>query len=376
MSPRCAVIAALLSTLVGAGDLHAQRPPNVRMSSTPSCKNCRISVSLVARLGSEEGSRTTRGAGGSVVRNGHGQFLAFFRDLPSEISIFDSSGRFVRAAGRRGEGPGEYQRIQFLLVTPGDTLYAYDARLQRRSILAPPNYSFVRSTPTPASSWAVVRLPDGRHVINADVPTPERAGLPLHLLDADGNIVTSFGADPAVYRPDVTGLLLRAVALGGPTSVWSAARDEYLLELWDVATGRRLWQVTRDADWFRPHLEDPPLSPNRTPAPRIASIHQASDGLLWVAIRVPSPRWKDFIEHRPGPYNPPLYIPVDLDAVYDTVIEVIDPAAGRLIASQRVSQVLGAFLGDGLVRSLQEDKDGNPVTEIWRVQVNKQPAKE
>ena len=47
-----------------------------------------------------------------------------------EIRIFDPEGRFLRAFGRSGEGPGEFRDMSYVSWC-GDTLFAGDQRLQR-----------------------------------------------------------------------------------------------------------------------------------------------------------------------------------------------------------------------------------------------------
>ena len=42
------------------------------------------------------------------------------------IRFFDARGRFVGSAGRRGDGPGEFQQVLGLANTPGDTLVVMD----------------------------------------------------------------------------------------------------------------------------------------------------------------------------------------------------------------------------------------------------------
>jgi len=49
----------------------------------------------------------------------------------SSIRVYDQTGRFTSELGRRGEGPGEFQYIGDLEVTPPDTLEIYDAQLHR-----------------------------------------------------------------------------------------------------------------------------------------------------------------------------------------------------------------------------------------------------
>jgi hypothetical protein len=53
---------------------------------------------------------------------------------PQQLRFFDLRGRLVRTAGRRGNGPGEFQSPSRLWVLRGDTLLVYDA-LARRIVL-------------------------------------------------------------------------------------------------------------------------------------------------------------------------------------------------------------------------------------------------
>jgi hypothetical protein len=69
--------------------------------------------------------------------------IAVANARPSEIRIFDSSGRFVRSLGRNGTGPGEFNRVLFRLLRSGDTLIGSDNSM-RDQVFAP-NGDLVRS---------------------------------------------------------------------------------------------------------------------------------------------------------------------------------------------------------------------------------------
>lgn len=85
----------------------------------------------------------------------------------SEIRFFDAAGRFLRASGRPGGGPGEYRQIASLGRGPGDSLWVYDFGARRMSVLTSQG-TFVRSVSMGGELSAVVavgRLPDGAFVI-------------------------------------------------------------------------------------------------------------------------------------------------------------------------------------------------------------------
>lgn len=52
-------------------------------------------------------------------------------------SLYDRQGRFVVAAGRKGQGPGEFEAPNWLGRLPGDTVVVWDQRLARLSFFRP-----------------------------------------------------------------------------------------------------------------------------------------------------------------------------------------------------------------------------------------------
>jgi hypothetical protein len=60
--------------------------------------------------------------------------------------------------------------------------------------------------------------------------------------------------------------------------------------------------------------------------------------------------------------------------LYDSMIEVLDPATGRLLASTRIDAALGFLLPGGYAASYREDDGGNPFIDIWRMEVVEESA--
>jgi hypothetical protein len=60
-----------------------------------------------------------------AVRLGDGR-LAIAEQSVRSVKLFDARGRFVRAIGRQGPGPGEFSSITRLDLLPGDSLAVYD----------------------------------------------------------------------------------------------------------------------------------------------------------------------------------------------------------------------------------------------------------
>jgi hypothetical protein len=52
----------------------------------------------------------------------------------NELRFYDSSGRYVRALGRKGQGPGEFASLSGMHLVGRDSLYVFDQTLRRVSI--------------------------------------------------------------------------------------------------------------------------------------------------------------------------------------------------------------------------------------------------
>jgi hypothetical protein len=106
---------------------------------------------------------TTTGAGpehefyravdGTVLADGR---IVIANAGSSEVRVYDEDGRFLQAAGREGEGPGEFNQISVLGVLPGDTLAVFSWP-DRWTILAP-DLSVVRMTNLGVRAWNPMTL--------------------------------------------------------------------------------------------------------------------------------------------------------------------------------------------------------------------------
>ncbi|NOT09565.1 MAG: hypothetical protein HOP28_15345 [Gemmatimonadales bacterium] len=54
-----------------------------------------------------------------------------------ELRLFSSAGKVIGASGRRGGGPGEFQRIEQIQRCAGDSLFVFDPALFRMSVFSP-----------------------------------------------------------------------------------------------------------------------------------------------------------------------------------------------------------------------------------------------
>lgn len=60
----------------------------------------------------------------------------FVPDLTT-IHVFAANGTLLRSLGRQGMGPGEFDKVVSVEMTPGDSVYAFDAGLSRVTVFEP-----------------------------------------------------------------------------------------------------------------------------------------------------------------------------------------------------------------------------------------------
>ena len=231
-----------------------------------------------------------------VVRLSDGS-IAVANQRPSEIRIFDASGRFVRSLGRNGTGPGEFNRVLFRLVRSGDTLIGSDNSM-RDQVFAP-NGDLVRSLARarpPTTSGNPARIAFDAHggalvqaIELADAATTSDADVFLRVFreSADGERYVSL-LRVFLYRPNNGGGVAPRLMLYAPSPriIASATRicvgntADFAITCHDTV-GRPLVLIRRavasraitDAD--RRHFGDAYLAANKGASPQaIASIKE------------------------------------------------------------------------------------------------------
>ena len=77
-------------------------------------------------IGKAEGEREyTFSSIAGVDADGEGNVYVL-DDADALVKVFDGHGNFLRAIGRKGQGPGETERPEFVEITPQDEVFVYD----------------------------------------------------------------------------------------------------------------------------------------------------------------------------------------------------------------------------------------------------------
>jgi hypothetical protein len=275
------------------------------------------------------------------------------------FAVFDSSGRHVVQVGRRGSGPGEFQRVSSVLVGPGDTLFVSDERLRRVTVYSP-ELSLVRvfhMTHPPSFVQ-----PDGSFVVARQIPTAASVGYPMHLFDRDGQLQLSFGTDTPQYRRDLTRIVNRIAAPARDGTVWSVAPGRYVIERWDPLEGSRIARWVIGSSWFIESLDDTQPDYER-PAPLIVGIWEGPDGLIWLLTRVADSKWKP--PQASERHTERVFDIAEYSQTYDWILEAVDPANGAILASQRFPDYLEHRPPSVLVASVRSISLQATTLDVW-----------
>lgn len=251
----------------------------------------------------------------------------------SEIRVYDAAGKFVRADGRPGDGPGEYRQISSIGVGPGDTLWVYDFGLRRFTLLNA-GLMVVRSVTLSgqlANVGAVAPLADGgflvreywsSHPASDLVPGLRRDSAALARVDRAGTlrdtvalvpgrevVISSEGGRPVMTAPlaarsasmawlarsgeivvgDQSGFELKVLGVDGAVRRvlrWSGPELRLEPELAAQALEQRLADVPRAQRPARQiELEALPRPPQR---PAYGDVLTDPAGRIWVAAWAPS----------------------------------------------------------------------------------------
>jgi hypothetical protein len=332
---------ALLMVVQCAQPIAAQEVRTI--PTAPSCTTCRITFTPTVRLGDLDGPGQVSDQA-AIARGPDGRFYLTSNYAPGQVAIFSAEGRYVRSFGGQGNGPGEYQ-VPTMVVAEQDAVTVFDEQSMRVTRLNT-DLSHVYTHDLGLRPGGAVAVGTGEFVVLAMLPRPERA-VPLHLYSAsERRMLSSFG-DFATRdaRGRVVGRL-REVASGPDGTIWVLSSPGYRLEQWNVRTQTRVLVLERTG----------------MDGSRIWSIVHGADGLLWVLSHVRSAAWRTPTVDERG-----VVSDAQDDANQDSVVEVIQPATGELIATGRFRGRLLRFLGPGWTYRYIEDAGGNPGYRIYRV---------
>lgn len=354
------------------GSAWRERPDSVGYRSITgiesACATC-IELSLMATLGTDkgEGFLEDNGAFGRVVRDREGRYWVAQKNA---VKVYASNNDFVATVGRRGQGPLEFEFTEPIRVDAAGMVHVIDSRLGRETIVRP---DFTRhSDHTIVGQFnEIVPLPgDGnQYVIAKWIATPERLGLPLHVVSGT-DIVRSFGLTPRADTSAVTpGESLRRISVTPDGYILSSMEEEYLLEAW-TKDGVRLagFELTgfnsaeaRSALWSMDH---PPQN-------FVGDIAAYDDRHVVVVTLHRRPNWKDLVVERVTRDGLPYLTPADghVPSVYRSRVDLLDLNTASIIASTWHEGYLLRMMERDAITRVDYDSVGTPTLAILKMKL-------
>ena len=280
------------------------------------------------------------------------------------VYVYGAAGSFLRALGREGEGPGEFQAIAALASGPGESITVVDAMNLRRIVIGP-DLSIAEETPltlVPLRADMVV-LDSGDLVLNGGTQTTDATAALVHRVAAKTGEIR-WSMDPSGAGRDGEARRWPYTFAKSPGGVWLLGPSDYSVWKVDSKTGDVSGYGQRKMeDWQRVDREGRPPS-------MAMHIKEDSQGRLWVAIRMPDPAGA--FDRSEGPLTNVVF-----SRVFDTVVEVLDPEERRVVGSIRLDAfpagLIGAGVEPGSMRVFSYD-DEQITTAIWEARVSHNPC--
>lgn len=347
---------AVPSPLAVAQD--ASRISNLRQ---PSCATCVVSLAKAGDFGSSTGNGALAGSVRIVTRDKSGRVWLTFQD-GGPPQVFDSSGRFLRMAGRLGDGPGEFRMPAAIVASDNGNILVFDASHRRTSLFGP-DLSIKGGAKVPAAPYDAVAFQGGVFAA-AQISTRQNFGHRLHQLSAEGVPVESFtisGLDAPASDARYERYHVAA------SSAFRCAVREWNLAVGCVTTDSDSSIVLRvTAPWFSDGGRRV-VSEGSPQGAHVKAITPLGDAHFAIAVLVPSDRWERAIVKRNGPDGVSIEID-DYDDYFDTVILVFDVRRRQLVTRATVPHAILYAPAAGFFASQQSNSEV-PKIALWRVKL-------
>lgn len=392
------------SGLSGGTSKSVARRDTAMIDSVPTCLTCSITVVDSVSIGTPKDTLIPHRVPG-FLRDSRGKHYLTFVGWSNQLVLtYDSLGAYQGVIGQYGQGPGEYRHTSAALLGPGDSLFVFEGNLIGHVFA--PNGKYARRADVKGGRPFAVS-PDNtapilvmqREHLRASTASQFVLRFAAHarLMDsfpvfavATGR-TREFTSDKEKYsRVDV----LRSDAYGASDgSIWTLSSTNYRLEQHDSqGVPRKLFGVQvagapapllneadmRAAEAAKRYVPTNPhilSSKTRKLLRPVRWLDVDREGLVWVTRQVAAPGWDTIATkgQKLSPNEAPdeETIPREIeDRRYHTVIEVIDPKVGQLLARIELP-FLGERVSAGFVGRVVADDDGFFKPIVYRLQLKR-----
>lgn len=243
----------------------------------------------------------------------------------------------------------------FARFGPGDSIWVFDNA--QRAMVFGPDRQWGRTVQVPVGPWDAKFGTDGRLLVATS--SSERP-FPLLMLSPTGKLLREFAGDSAsqsIHSP-------RRIIEAPDGSWWTMPMQfRYRLEHWD-STGALLGVIERTPDWYPPYLQSLSPSVEHAPSPMLMDAWFDAEGRLWVLGKAADAHWATGLSNSDSGATSSIG---DADKVYDTVVEVLDPVSGALLAETRFDVSYPFAVEPGVVMRVLTTASGWNRVELMRV---------
>jgi hypothetical protein len=341
------------------------------LADGPACSSCSILFDPQAVLGTADGP----GALANVIRvvvDVDGRYWVFSEgEMPK---LFDASGKYIGSVGRKGKGPGEFEWPANLWQLTRDSIAVVDAP---RIHVFSSGLRYIRTVISPVldpGSSLVIKWPTSV-VINSNIPTQARFGLPFHLVDFSSvtpRLQSSFGgSNERITAANAYTSTIGTLSKSRSGGYWAARANRYVITKFSDKHESEVI-LERRPSWFSGVSTMGKGGPEFPPNPRCLGVTEDEDGLLWSFCLKPAPTWRkawervrDKIPQR-GRVEMPA-VEEDREYLYVTHVEVIDQKARTVVATVSSNLEVISILPNRYVAVLGESDEGVPIVRIFRM---------
>ena len=129
--------------------------------------------------------------------------------------------------------------------------------------------------------------------------------------------------------------------------------------------------LVREPEWFRGVSSAEYGWTDRPPEPYLAAIQLERDGLLWTFVAVPAATWKEAWPQL-GPNQKEVDASlVAMDKLFDTMVEVIDPGKGVVVARAQLPGIPLASLSGQRLATYRVAADGATSITIQTLKIDR-----
>lgn len=373
---RCQKLLCLLVihclTICPRATVMAQGAPERLVPDEIRCDVCQVMRTTEARLHSSalEGEIDEMPLG--VRRGESGEYWVLSQRMGPRV--YGPRGNYLRTIGRTGRGPGEYNAVDDLVWLPGDSVLVVDG-VNRRATVISFDGRVQRTIQMPATflNLFVLEWP-GRLMGSATMATPAAAGHGLHLVDFSGTNVRvhrSFSPGEGTLRPSDRTTTYHFIAGTKNRDLLSSTPHSFAVYSWS-ATGYLVSTLVRRGPSLPDKVPDQDVGNPRTPpSPAVAGLMVDEEGLIWLFVRVPARTWRDAWSTLPPGSAEASRRQIGWSKLFNTRIEVIDPARAEVVARVEMPGLVISTLGAGRVAVYGTSALGEAEVRIDRVRMQR-----